>query len=874
MASPQIVRPASLIFDTGTQCETPDAHDNKGGRWLFRETQLVKGASIVTGQGNRTADVQCVPDKVSSSSSGSYYSAPSSPVRSKPVSEKLIEKNPDDAFFQLLACIREKPECQDGEKLKSALELGEGIGRKKKAKSQQLAKGGEAILWASKGIIPRDLEVLEQWIVDQSHETFSVLCFALACSQSKDREQVIWGVYCLNFLLKHHPDEAAAQIHCWLALYHLEHALLTDANKVELIEYLEAAAKARIPVAQWILGMGSLGLIKQLPAMEPRLGFRHLLEATKLMNPIAIRETEVVSPSLLYMMDPLTFGSMEALAKDHEDGIPQNRILQVESMLSLHDPSFKSEFLPWFFKRLFAVNGSLSAIEDALSDIEHYPIMRDLRPVIRMLESLRDFELHYHCNAQKESSQILALLLQKKFYEEGSPQHKKLEKMIEESRIEAFEKMHHFRVQLSNREATKAEKAVRMIRKALEQAYPDFYKGLLNCFLGIALELEFVKESNHRLKAAEAYRQAANLAGFTNLLHFTCAVYIKEGQYEKAAQVTHQLADAVLVEESRSDYRKLAESYMEKYEESKGWPTLDEAEELTRQVGLELSPETQKKKPQGKFQDYDPGWIPVETVRQRKECEKPSRQKKKHKNNGAEHLSEVDSSDGKKGAERHIRGEERSDPVQPSPLPPAAKKMDSPVLAAMNGKRELADLLPRKWPDELKKVPYAGYKFRAEGFPEKERSLLLSAMKKYYGQPGVERIHEEYAWHLMRLQDEPVMLFAMNNESLLNRGHRLKPLSRDTLKKAELHLRKALAIKLQLSLSELPEDPLNDAEVIAEGIVAGFENEHDKRDYWKSFTRIMSSFGHLYERMGGLSYQVGHKGMTQKSAQAYGHKRH
>ncbi|MGI9281823.1 MAG: hypothetical protein ACR2PX_19655 [Endozoicomonas sp.] len=874
MASPQTVRPASSVSETDFQSENSRTQEKNSGRWLCHDTQEVTGETIVSGHGVRLDGPRISPETISISSSGSYFSAPSSPVHTKPVSRKLIEKDPDDALFQLLACIRDKPDCQDGSKLKSALELGEGMGRKRKGKNKKGASGFDGQFRQSKGIIPRDRKVLEQWIAEHPQEVFSVLCFVLVCSQSEDREQASWGAHCLKFLLIYHPTETTAQIHCWLALYHLEYTPLTNSNKVELIQYLEAAAKERIPMAQWILGMGSLGLISQLPAMEPRLSFRNLLESTKLMNPVAILQTGVVSPSLLYMMDPLTFGPMEALAKEHEGSIRQDRIQLVESILTPYDPLFKSELLPWFFKQLFAVNGKLGAIADALSDIEHYPIIRALRPVVRMLESLRDFELHYQLSTQADSSQIMSLVHMKNCIAKDNQQYRKLEKMIEESQAEAFEKMHYFKVHFTDRETTRAEKSVRMVRKALEQDYPDYYKGLLNCLLGIALELELVKEPDHRLKAAEAYRQAATLAGFTNLLHFSSAVYVNEGLYEKAAQVVFQLADAALDDESRSEYRKLAESYLEKHEESKQWPTLDEAVELARQVGLDLSPESQKKKQQSKSQSVDFSWIPPESIRQMKEMEKASPQKKRHKKKGSEHFQEIDSSNGQKGVARHVRAEERSEPVQPSATPPAVEKIDSPGLVAMCRKRELADLLFRNWPVELKKVPHAAHKLRAEGLPEKERSLLLGAMKKYYGQPGVERIHEEYAWHLMRLQDEPVMLFAMSDESLLNRGHRLKPLSRETLKKAELHLRKALAIKLQLPLSDLPEDPLNEAEAIAESIAAQFENEHDRRCYWKGFTCIMSSFGHLYDRMGGLSYQAGHTGMDQKSYQAYGHKRH
>lgn len=896
-----------------------DTSNKQTGNWQSQSVQTSVVGTPLPPEPSDTSDKSILSRSPSTSSSGSYATPPESPVHQKQGEVELkaapfLAEDEQAGYMKMMTLISRHPEYFDQKKLAQCLNLGlepepsiptaneseKKTSKKKKAAAVKI----DDLIAIRHPVVPRNTPELITWLRQDSRHAFPALCFGLAASQHSSEDIKAWGRSCIGLACIHQPARALGFINGWLALAELQKPNLSKLDQANIITALESASLFGAPIADWVLAMASFGLVPNLPPMDPRNSVTRLMSCAGRMNPLVCMQIpEQMRPTVLPMMDPLSFSPLEKVIKEFEERPEKSFSELAESIQDIHDPRFQYEFLPHTLKLLFSVNTPIQNPNSSSTLIDDLdpgcPAVRAVKPLKMVLGPIREVEKQIAILQNSYSGPVVQLQALQAAFPPESPTYHQIDQQIEQLEEQLAQEKKHFKVQFSKGLSESSRKAEKILRQALSQSnLPKHYEALLHVSLGILHELGLLEDESPKLSAANHYFEAARIGGFTNLLHYSSRVFANNNLFEKAAQSMEILASNVLVPsysrfclEQAASYRsqKLPPDMPERL------PTLEEADRLLETLTQE-KPEPARRDKKS-FEKPDNQWLPASLTQEQ------STRKKQSRPNTAPSKKTV----GKQKKPPRIKSappqhrptpepladnppaplpdliadlvEKEPIPTPPTPAPeppeflPETEQEDWIQVARTTRQKSPDKLLPRRWPEEIYEVVGAAIKFRDKGLLAKERQILEKALKKFSGQPGVERLHEEFAWHLIKTQNEPIFLFAENSTSLLNVGEYFKPMAKSALDEAEKHLRIALARKLLIKTSELPEDIFHDCDAMADEIEKRFSRKKDKQQYRAGYTYIVSSLGHLYDHRAGVSSTGGAATSDQKSHQAYGMKR-
>ena len=546
---------------------------------------------------------------------------------------------------------------------------------------------------------------------------------------------------------------------------------------------------------------------------------------------------------LLMMCDPLSFGLLDLLPKLKE---PTPELIQITRNISSdRDDEFRYLLLPWFITKCSSLLSGVSDHDTFFpffvsrlgGDCTATDLIKPLWGVYKavvvdiMKSMVRRSKIHEATTEIREHAKVKPKNVSERIHELRT--RKKIAAEIK--RISEEE---------TNYDERWLEK-IKMLKKTLTQrlasetSFSPYYQGLLWYYKGLMHQMQPFSDIFPGDQVAECYLEAASRStgDFYSLFHVAADAYCARGNYAAAAEAVSHSVDFFRTfppNEALDIAEASLRAYQAKSEEIKNLETLSL---LPPEVSARLN-----------AQGVDPDWLPEGQLKPTKEPVKTKKKtrKKSHKTHRSKQAVPAATTPVKTTKEPSSLAEIST----PSTAEVAATPQSSPRPSSESRKRaeenavrasgRMTALLPQYWPDEIhremKNIAMSLYD------PFEELEILEKLQIKYDKQAGIERIYEESAWSLIRIQKQPDTACVYTGHDIYARA------SLEILDEAESFLNRALCRKLGVGLSELPKEPAA-CTILADQRASLFDNEKDRTSYLTGFSCIMQSLGHVrYQR--------------------------
>ena len=542
---------------------------------------------------------------------------------------------------------------------------------------------------------------------------------------------------------------------------------------------------------------------------------------------------------LLMMCDPLSFGLLDLLPKLKE---PTPELIQITRNISSDsDEEFRYILLPWFITKCSSLLSGVSGYDTSFpffvsrlgGDCAATDLIKPLwgvyeAVVVDIMKSIiRRSEIHEATTEIREHAKVKPKNVSERIHELRTRR-----KIAAERKRISEEETNYDEQWLEKIKALKQTLAERL---ASETSFSPYYQGLLWYYKGLMHQIQLFSDSFPGDQAADCYLEAASrsIGDFYPLFHVAADVYCSRGNYAAAAEAISHLVDFFRTfppNEALDIVEASQRAYQAKSEEIKNLQALSL---LPPEVTARLN-----------AQGIDPDWLPEGQLNPTKEPVKTKKKtrKKSHKTHRSKQTVPAATTPAKTTKEPSGIAElstPSSAEVAATPQSSGRPSSESRKQAERASGR-LTALLPQYWPDdihrEMKNIAMSLYD------PFEELEILEKLQIKYDKQAGVERIYEECAWTLIRIQKQP-------DTACVYTGHEnYARASLEILDEAESFLNRALCRKLGVGLSELPKEPAA-CTILADQRASLFDSEKDRTSYLTGFSCIMQSLGHVrYQR--------------------------
>ncbi len=694
-----------------------------------------------------------------------------------------------------------------------------------------------------------EVDVLD-WDMSRASCAFALLCLGIyqlkIDSAPEDKKQAF------SFIDKAcatHPEFCQTQLNCWLCyeLLAKESNLSADAQ-TKIRELLNKGSKTGLATAKWMLSLADMGLLKNMPANNPVNGIYRMFLAGRAFNMPAI---DSKAPFLGFASDPIAFSWQEGLARSSKF-LPVSELKHSASL----DERFFYQCLPGMIVACSTMPSArklFNRIESCFSEGEYssasmlfgcHSVFYNNLTLLNLDREGRQAQLKDHWNkAGKTGLQALT--------SEGGG-----DKVLEQ-----VERIHIFlnRAEHLNEDPTELiggekRRAAILIKSVMEDLIKgpvhNSVKALLLVYIGVIYENRYIRINTPVDSAMEFYARACCLLYAEGLARRVENHYVKNGQYQKAVEFLNSTSkfhtDQPLLQDKIKFY-ELQKKRIEREGVMMFSLTDSDIERIINELGIVSEQDGSKTK-------------------------KKKRRKKKTVPLGENALLEA-----------ALKPEPlksvslKADPVKtPEPIATLdettpkdveeSKADDSGWQTALPARRKLNKLLPSHWlpqvSEYLKLALY--YRYETKDY-QSERRTLEQGIEKLKDGPGVERLREELAWHLIYLERDPVRLL---DHAETQAESQLKDRALACLDEAEDHIKYGLARKLRCPVSLVPLAS-DERQKRVDQIADRFEFQEEKDEYVNGVHFLMSSLGHVQSERAALVSRGGQNAVQEKMRDAY-----
>ena len=600
------------------------------------------------------------------------------------------------------------------------------------------------------------------------------------------------GKYAIMCASTYQPVHCTVMISFWAALQCLNKTeWLTSTDQRLIPELFSQTRDYGLPTGRWMHDLSELGLIKKLPPGDPVTAIDSLL-----LLRIDFQALPEDQDPVGYHQDPVVF--------DELDRLPRANIapdLSFLKNLTLADPQCFYNLVPVIMAASLEVPSS-SLLTEQLNNLSE-----DTPLPVRQLANNLGYCFYLLLHLQKK--RILRMGKQMRSVKKDFPDiaDEMMMALLHPSADEGkFSKeLSEYIDNTSRKNAVRLKNNLETLLESRPAPTPEL-QALLLVQLGKLHEVQLIKSEKPFAKACSYYQRACQLVPSKSFVQNIESKLVKSLEYRQAADFLTSM-EAVLEDKSYLElkirqYHQTAEAF-EHWSEKTSRQDVDQLFTELEQAGSSSATRKQKKKV-----------------------------KKRHPGQGADSLL-ADSSTSIDSAS--------------SSASESSKTKSTPVTASTDSKPRKPDhetLLTRRWhPDIFKVLRIALYYRYGPEDHEKEKQILTRNIGRLEKTAGVERLHEELAWHNIRQQREIIKQAPNAGEMTPD----IRAISKKMLDAAEQHLYKALERKLRVSAGEAKKLYNNDGwQEVADSVYDSFRNEDDRRCYSNGIKYLMSSLGHVY----------------------------
>lgn len=706
-------------------------------------------------------------------------------------------------------------------------------------------------------------------------------------------ELKLWGTTLCYEVIHSHPEVAIDQTNCWAAMEAMSR--ISELNSTECsqtMEILRQLAAKEYPIASWYLSLVNLGCLKGLPNGDPKKGLEQMLvDVRPLRNPQEHRK----QGALRFMDDPLSFSMLDRIPR--QPTIEPEPILKelIEQISSPDENDFRYLFLPWLFMALQTGHDAPVTVETYQGVLKsNYPALEFMRECIPVHERL----IRYQILFEKHKAQIHREMNKaaRQMESRASRFSQRLKKMHTDKLMQAIQDLktsvRSFKPNFRSADKKRATELLRRIEQDIESADSEYFKALLHFHAGVLCHIQATDLPNQDLIAAGHYIHAGRIGDFVSLLHYCEDTYLAHQMYEEAAEAVSLFSIYCdgRDDEWEEEYRLKAELYRNRAKDQvKAAESEDSPPEMMKVTttppdSSEATPEPKHHKSTASSSGPDMDWIDMSYTgagKSKKKWGSSQKSKKKHSRNKPKNTST-------EATPRRKDLPPKSEPklvFDPDPLnteSPATKKTESskpkkhtrPPATPQPSRKSIKttacmEKLSRNWNSRVFIILNKALNARDQDNIEEEGRILLKGINDLKDVPGEERLHEEFAWHLMGRQRQPNLILEFPEQ---HAESHYKQASKIILDEAEQHLLTALSIKLGESTFELPNNPEVWQEV-ADNYSLLFENSRDREAYLNGVDYIMRSIGHVRDRRTDVVEESGLQSTRRHRQAAYAQKR-
>lgn len=638
--------------------------------------------------------------------------------------------------------------------------------------------------------MPKDDPGILEWASQSTSYASAALYASVVMMKSPNPSLRKSGWYAVMCATTNQEEHCVALVNVWIALECLNGMTSLTARDQEYIPRLFALARDHnLPAGRWMHGLYDLGLIQKLPSGDPVAGIDSLLQLRTGFQPLP-EETEPVG----YQDDPVVFGFLDKLPR-----VRARVDLSFLEDLSLTDPRCFYDLMPV----IVAANLQLPSSPLLLEQLETLPEKVPL-PVRQLI---RDTGFSLHLLLQLRNKHVLQQGVQLTLAEKKAPEQ--VADIVQdffsgpESRGEGYGALAQYVDLPSRKRAVQLKENLEILLKSESAPCPEL-KALLLVQLGKLYEVQLIKSEKPLAKACDYYREACELMPSASFVKHIEDLLVRAPDHRQAAAFLKAMKP-VLDDDSYTDLKiKQYEQTAEVFEHWSGKVDQAEIDKIFHELKLVAEPERKSRK------------------KRKKKAQKDTEKDLLAPDSG---VSDKDTSISSK-SETVTETSDTKEPVLPETPKPIHDK-----------------LLTRHWHSNVFKVLNVAlyYRYVPENY-EKEKQTLVKGVETIAGEPGVERLHEELAWHYIRKQRDTMKLTSENKGD----PKKLRKASKQLLDKAEHHLFIALGRKLGVSADDAVKlYTSNEWEAVADEIHASFSSDTDRRCYSNGIECMMSSLGHI-----------------------------
>ena len=687
----------------------------------------------------------------------------------------------------------------------------------------------------------------------------SVLFYAACLLASGLKEDYDWATELMSHVINYQPNVFVQQLNCWQAMYALSiFDKLPEYKQTETLFMAEKLATRGDPMGAWMNSMINLGLINDGQGVIPITGLRNLHEMSNqsFVNPDRIDSTLPVSH------DPLSFSDLDLIPRvKNLSDLPQLK-MKMQNISSTQDKDFRYLFLPWLLKKIYCVSDPLFNPDQLATELDNDNFaLKLVNPFYIVHDVIKLYSESHTSYAEDLEKKIDKAYFQYSASDSTLSENARNDRLLGDLR-KLNQKYVNFSISYPSHFTSEVNDCIENLDHQLKREKNPYFQGLLHCFKAILFELKAKKSKHPSMQAAEQYMLAVNasLEDFYTQLNPCAEIYLSAGHPDLAAKAKKILGKFLLsVDNPEEAKQAFADSRL--YQ--------SKAKELAELQSLPPTPDALKQTaaPTQASKDVDSQWVPDNMFRQ------PHPTSKKHKKGSQTHKKRGQNKTSISGTkttsqpapEACIKPKTTVAPTEPSQTLATASPSSSPHKKPVNTEpKDIESLLPRCWEQQIFRIKNQAIEYRRQYEYDEEGYVLEKGIEEFRGCNGVERLHEEYAWHLIRIQHHPDMMRARFG------GHaqQYKAYSKLLFDQADHHLKEALSIKLSIPASQLPESD-KELTVMAEQKCREFKTAKDQESYMNGFSCIMQSLGHLrYHREGVVSKQ-GKEAVKQQTKAAY-----
>ena len=693
----------------------------------------------------------------------------------------------------------------------------------------------------------------------------------------------LWATTLCAEVMKYHPDIAIDQTNCWTLMEAMSR--FNELNNEESQQVLQFAADLSAkgyPIASWYMSLINLGCIEGMAIGDPNTGLDLLqTDVSQLQNPQKQRKQKLTP----HIDDPLSFSILDRIPRQASIAPEPELKTTFQQISKQDDPDFRYLFLPWFFMNVQARQDlpiNIETYQEALDgNCPALEFVSECLPVHKCLIQHHRQLAKHKANIHREMVETATNTSSRR--PKQSYRIKKLNQdKLQQAMQELNDRSNSFTPNYREADKREAPKLLSKFDERIRSSDSDYFKALLHFHAGIFLQSQITSDLDRDVLAARHYINAGRIGDFVGLLSVCEDIFVSHQMYQEAADsasIFSQYCAREQDDEWAKEYRLRAELYQNRANELKELKARNTTEQNTKASTLkDSSPEASA--PDSKQQKMIPSssavnmeWITPhqgagKSKKRHKSAKKTSKGAPKKKHDATAPKAKTKQSAAASKPKTDIPSE-----VEPMQTDGATALSPDTVPEISPGRlttpQHCLNKLSDYWNPEVTSILVTALTHRAEDHIENEGTALFDGIEQLARQPGVERLHEELAWHLMGLQRHPNLLLDSPEEEAEDQ---YKAASKIVLNAAEEHLNIVLSIKLGISVQTLPEKS-DERQKIADHFSLNFQSPEDREMYLDGISYIMRSIGHVRKRRADVVERSGLQSSEGRAHEAYAQKR-